>query len=327
MATTVVFSGGPSPGSEAAAVLAAALGPGSRTPDRVIAADGGLQACLAAGLEPDVVVGDMDSEASADLTRAEVAGVRIERHPRYKDAVDLELALDAALRAAGSGTPIPPTTPGGRTGPTPARARLVVIGSAGGRLDHLVASMLLLGSPRYRGFEVEGYLGSQRIVPVHDTRALEEWQRRWQEAVDQLLRARALGAGPELDRVARVAPPVPAAVVPDWQASMGITFPGSVRCDPGAPPALTSTAALRPAAAAYHRALVAAADQAATSAAVRRLEVELGATRRRRRAVEERLQPRLETSLRTLDVQLDELDREAALRVRTVLERREEGRP
>ncbi len=161
----------------------------------------------------------------------------------------------------------------------------------------------------------------------HDTRALEEWQRRWQEAVDQLLRARALGAGPELDRVARVAPPVPAAVVPDWQASMGITFPGSVRCDPGAPPALTSTATLRPAAAAYHRALVAAADQAATSAAVRRLEVELGATRRRRRAVEERLQPRLETSLRTLDVQLDELDREAALRVRTVLERREEGRP
>lgn len=174
MATTVVFSGGPSPGEEVAAVLAVALGSGSRTPDRVIAADGGLEACLAAGLEPDVVVGDMDSVASADLSRAEVAGVRIERHPRDKDAVDLELALDAALRASGSGTPIPPTAPGGRTGPTPARARLVVIGSAGGRLDHLVASMLLLGSPRYRGFEVEGYLGSQRIVPVHDTRALEE---------------------------------------------------------------------------------------------------------------------------------------------------------
>ena len=103
MATTVVFSGGPSPGEGVAEVLAAALGPGSAPPDRVIAADGGLGACLAAGLEPDVVVGDMDSVASADLSRAEVAGVRIERHPRDKDAVDLELALDAALRHAFAG--------------------------------------------------------------------------------------------------------------------------------------------------------------------------------------------------------------------------------
>ena len=37
MATTVVFSGGPSPGEGVAEVLAAALGPGSAPPDRVIA--------------------------------------------------------------------------------------------------------------------------------------------------------------------------------------------------------------------------------------------------------------------------------------------------
>jgi V/A-type H+-transporting ATPase subunit D len=161
----------------------------------------------------------------------------------------------------------------------------------------------------------------------HDTRAREEWERRWQEAVRELLLARALGAGPELERIVPAAPPTPATVAADWQTSMGITFPGSVDCEPGAPPALTSTAALRPAAAVYRRALVAAAELAATSAAVHRLEVELAATRRRRRAVEERLQPQLETSLRTLDVQLDELDREAALRVRTVLGRREDDRP
>ncbi len=174
----------------------------------------------------------------------------------------------------------------------------------------------------------EEALGRERIrLEGHDTRAREEWGRCWQEAVHQVLLARALGATPELDRMVRAAPPTPAAVAPDWQTSMGITFPGSVRCDPGAPPPLTSTAALRPAAAASRRALAAAAEQAATSAAVRRLEVELAATRRRRRAVEERLQPELETSLRTLDVQLDELDREAALRVRTVLGRRGEDRP
>jgi V/A-type H+/Na+-transporting ATPase subunit D len=158
----------------------------------------------------------------------------------------------------------------------------------------------------------------------HDARAREEWRRRWQEAVASLLLARGLGAGPELDTLLVARPASPAAIEPDWQTSMGITYPGTVECDPGTAGQVLSTAALVPAAGAYRRALVAAADQAATSSAVRRLEVELASTRRRRRAIEERLQPSLEAARRDLDLRLDELDREEALRVRVAARRQEQ---
>jgi V/A-type H+-transporting ATPase subunit D len=161
----------------------------------------------------------------------------------------------------------------------------------------------------------------------HDARAREEWRRRWRDAVAALLRAAALGAGGELDRVSTEPVAAPAAVTPDWQTSMGITYPGSVRCDPGPLPPVTSTAALLPAAEAYRRALEAAAEHAATSAAVRRLDDELAATRRRRRAIEEHLQPTLDAARRALDLHLDELDREEALRVRVAAGRREDDRP
>jgi vacuolar-type H+-ATPase subunit D/Vma8 len=160
----------------------------------------------------------------------------------------------------------------------------------------------------------------------HDVRAREEWDRRWHDAVATLLRARALGAGPELDMLHTTPQRAPAEFAPDWQTSMGITYPGTVRCRAGESPPVMSTAALQPAADAYGRALVAAAEQAATASAVRRLEAELAATRRRRRAIEERLQPSLESSRRTLDLHLDELDREEALRVRVASRRQEEGR-
>ena len=53
----------------------------------------------------------------------------VERHPAAKDATDLELALDAAIALE--------------------PARILVVGSAGGRLDHLLGSILLLADARY----------------------------------------------------------------------------------------------------------------------------------------------------------------------------------
>ena len=84
----------------------------------MIAADGGVDRALALGLHVDVAIGDFDSVTAAGLAAVEAAGARIERHPTAKDATDLELALDAALALA--------------------PARIVVIGSGGGRLDHLL---------------------------------------------------------------------------------------------------------------------------------------------------------------------------------------------
>jgi len=86
----VVVSGGDPPASGSAL----AVPPGAP----IIAADSGLEHALALGLEVAVAVGDFDSASSEAVAIAEAAGVRIERHPTEKDATDLELALDAAMR-------------------------------------------------------------------------------------------------------------------------------------------------------------------------------------------------------------------------------------
>ncbi len=146
-------------------------------------------------------------------------------------------------------------------------------------------------------------------------RAETEWRRRCEEAATWLVRARTLGASDEISGLIDRGPP-PATVTIGWQTSMGIVYPAGVECTPGDPPTLVSTAALGPALDAYRRSLGAAATHAAASAAVRRLDAALAATRRRRRAIEQRLEPRLEAALHELDLHLDELDREEAVRVR-----------
>lgn len=152
-------------------------------------------------------------------------------------------------------------------------------------------------------------------LEVHADRARETWERTAQEAAVWLQRARVLGQTDELDLLATRGPQ-PAAIVIDWQASMGISYPGDVRCTPAAQQDLTGSAVLIPTMQAHHRALDAAATHAATRSALERLDAELATTRRRRRAIGDRLVPRLEDGLRALELDLDEQDREEALRVR-----------
>src|SRR5690606_8150865 len=57
-------------------------------PDRVIAADSGLEHASRLSLPVDLVVGDLDSVAPAALEAAAARGVRVERHPEAKDATD-----------------------------------------------------------------------------------------------------------------------------------------------------------------------------------------------------------------------------------------------
>ncbi|MFO7531157.1 MAG: hypothetical protein R6W93_01760, partial [Candidatus Limnocylindrales bacterium] len=73
------------------ALLAALARPGDRA--LLIAADGGAAHVLAAGLVPDVVVGDFDSLADADRARLEELGVELRVAPRDKDQSDMELCL------------------------------------------------------------------------------------------------------------------------------------------------------------------------------------------------------------------------------------------
>lgn len=119
----------------------------------VVAADGGVDVALALGLEVTVAVGDFDSVTPSGLAAAERAGAQIVRHPEEKDATDLELALDVALELGGS--------------------RIVVVGQAGGRLDHLLAGLLLLGHERYAEVEIDALLGPASAHIVRAERVLE----------------------------------------------------------------------------------------------------------------------------------------------------------
>ena len=118
----------------------------------VIAADGGVDRALELGLRVDLAIGDFDSVSPEGLAAAAADGARVERHPAAKDATDLELALDAAIAL----------------GPS----RIVVIGSGGGRLDHLLGVVLLLGHERYAGAEIEAHLGPSRLYVVRGSRDL-----------------------------------------------------------------------------------------------------------------------------------------------------------
>lgn len=90
----------------------------------VVAADSGLDQAYRLGIQPDLIVGDMDSVSASALAQAEATGTAIERHPTAKDASDLELAVDAAKTR-------------GYTSAT-------IIGGTGGRLAHTLANALLL---------------------------------------------------------------------------------------------------------------------------------------------------------------------------------------
>jgi thiamine pyrophosphokinase len=142
--------------AETVVVVAAGAGPALEglPPDAVVvAADGGLERATALGLGPELVVGDLDSVGDAPLAAAEASGARVVRHPAAKDATDLELALDEALRL------------GAR--------RLIVVASAGGRLDHLLASLHLLGSEALAGVAVTAYVGDAVVDVVRDTTVLD----------------------------------------------------------------------------------------------------------------------------------------------------------
>jgi thiamine pyrophosphokinase len=118
----------------------------------VVAADGGAEVALALGIGVDVVVGDFDSISSESVAILERSGARIERHPREKDATDLALAFDAALAF----------------GPR----RILLVGGWGGRLDHLLGELWLLGAEAYAAVEVDALLGAAAVHVVRGERLL-----------------------------------------------------------------------------------------------------------------------------------------------------------
>ena len=94
--------------------------------DLVIAADGGGRHCLALGVQPAIVIGDLDSLNPDEQALLRAGGAEIRRYPERKDFTDLELALLAA-REAGAG-------------------EILILGALGLRWDQTLANLLLAAS-------------------------------------------------------------------------------------------------------------------------------------------------------------------------------------
>lgn len=95
----------------------------------IIAVDHGADHCYRLGLTPDLILGDLDSIAPATLAHYQALGVEIERHPRHKDATDLELALD---RVAGE-----------------RHEQVLLLAALGGRWDMSLGNVLTASRPIY----------------------------------------------------------------------------------------------------------------------------------------------------------------------------------
>ena len=116
-------------------------------PAYVVAADSGFDHAVALGIDVDLLVGDLESLSAAGLARAEALGVPIERHPTEKDATDIELAIDAAVRDGADA--------------------VTVVTGGGDRLDHLLVGILLLGHPMLADRPADAWIGPAHLTGLH----------------------------------------------------------------------------------------------------------------------------------------------------------------
>lgn len=109
----------------------------------LVAADGGLDHALAAGREPTVLVGDLDSVTASSLAWAS-ANAQVVRHPVDKDATDTELAIAHAASLEPD--------------------RVLLVAGGGDRIDHAIAALGALGAPALRPVpHVEAWWGDDQL--------------------------------------------------------------------------------------------------------------------------------------------------------------------
>jgi V/A-type H+/Na+-transporting ATPase subunit D len=159
-------------------------------------------------------------------------------------------------------------------------------------------------------------------MALRQQRTSTAWQSASREASTWLLRGLLVGG----ERSVRLASAqVLAEVEIVWEQPMGVRYPAEATCTvPGpaadAPP--VGNAALVTARELHTRALQAAVRQAAVEAAVRVLEAEERATRRRLRAIADRWIPRLEEALAAVQLELEEEEHADGVRLRWAARRR-----
>ena len=112
-------------------------------PDQVIAADSGYLVAEALGYGVDTIIGDMDS-LPAGTAIPETTDLL--SYPKDKDATDLDLALELAIR----------DQPG----------RMVLVGAEGGRFDHEVGALATICSDRWDSVPEIDWVRSDSICHI-----------------------------------------------------------------------------------------------------------------------------------------------------------------
>lgn len=119
--------------------------------DFSIAADRGLEAFDAAGLEPDMLVGDMDSVSQNVLARYE-SRLSEDRLNCIKNDTDCEYALNLAIFRGAT--------------------EIVLLGALGGRLDHALANLMMVVRAARRGVWAEIRAEGVQIVRINESYTL-----------------------------------------------------------------------------------------------------------------------------------------------------------
>jgi thiamine pyrophosphokinase len=116
----------------------------------IVCCDGGERHLRQAGIDPDVIIGDMDSIDPGQLAKYANQEIKIIKYPANKDFTDTELALAYAL------------------GLKP--AAVYIWGALGGRIDHTLANVFLLRRGQEKGtgiYLVDEYC--EAFVPDNET--------------------------------------------------------------------------------------------------------------------------------------------------------------
>ena len=94
--------------------------------DFIVCVDGGARHCLALGLQPNLLVGDLDSVSADDGRALDASKIECVRFPPEKNASDLELTLQVLIDRSFD--------------------VVVLLGISGGRTDHHLFNWQLAGS-------------------------------------------------------------------------------------------------------------------------------------------------------------------------------------
>ena len=116
--------------------------------DYVICADGGTRHALALGIQPDLIIGDMDSADPKQLKEFSEAGVGMESFSHDKNETDLELAINRAMELQPK--------------------QIVIVAALGGRLDQTLANIALLSDPHLSESDVRLDDGVEEVFLCRD---------------------------------------------------------------------------------------------------------------------------------------------------------------